>query len=62
MDKILTKYSKILMCVALALVTLAVFWPVYEYEFVNWDDPLNVVDNPNVNEGVSIQSIRWAFT
>lgn len=31
---------------ALILLTLAVFWPVVGFEFVAWDDPLHITDNP----------------
>ncbi|MHC4876094.1 MAG: hypothetical protein ACYTGL_06315 [Planctomycetota bacterium] len=30
----------------LVLLVVAVYWPVHAYEFVNWDDPWYVVDNP----------------
>src|SRR2546421_2178790 len=30
----------------LVLVTLAVFWQVYSYEFVLWDDGLHIYENP----------------
>jgi tetratricopeptide (TPR) repeat protein len=37
----------------LILVTLAVFWRVHSYEFVLWDDPVNVSENPY------LQSVTW---
>jgi len=33
-------------CAALLAVTLVVFWPVRTYQFLNWDDTLNVTENP----------------
>jgi len=32
-----------------ALLTLAVFWPVVTFNFVTWDDPSNVTGNPLLN-------------
>ena len=52
----------VIICLVLWLVTLAVYWPVRHYDFVNFDDPIVLIDNPNVNRGLSRESVRWAFT
>ena len=45
--------------VVLALSTLAAFWPVLRNEFVSWDDPSVLLDNPHLgNAGM----VRWAFS
>ena len=49
-------------CLVLAAVTVAVFWPVTGHDFVNYDDNLYVTGNPHVTDGLSWQSIRWAFS
>ena len=46
----------------IALVTLAVFSPVAWDDFVNLDDPIIVTANPHIRSGVTLDSIRWAFT
>src|SRR6185295_14022457 len=46
----------------LALVTLALFRPVADHEFVNYDDNLYVTDNANVEEGLTFKGVAWAFT
>jgi tetratricopeptide (TPR) repeat protein len=51
-----------LLCVALALVTAAVYWPVRGQQFVNFDDDLYVTENPHVLNGLTWESARWAFT
>ena len=48
-------------CVALALVTFAVFWPVTKSEFVNFDDTDFITANPQVQSGLNAKSIAWAF-
>jgi tetratricopeptide (TPR) repeat protein len=48
--------------VGLALVTAAVLGRVCGNDFVNYDDPLYVTDNPHVRDGLSGQGIVWAFT
>ncbi|MFC1851517.1 tetratricopeptide repeat protein [candidate division CSSED10-310 bacterium] len=51
-----------MMCVLLALTTLALFWPVSHHSFINFDDPLFVFNNPFIQRGLNLESIRWAFT
>ncbi|MGA2242974.1 MAG: tetratricopeptide repeat protein [Verrucomicrobiota bacterium] len=48
-------------CLLLAAVTLAVFWPVTGHDFVNYDDNLYVTDNTHVREGLTLEGIWWAF-
>jgi len=47
---------------ALAASTIAVYWPVRNFEFVNFDDTKYVRDNPYVNSGFTRQGLAWAFT
>ena len=50
-----------LVCVLLIIATLAVFWQVNTYDFVNLDDPPYITENPHVQEGLSRKSVVWAF-
>jgi hypothetical protein len=45
----------------LIAVTLAAFWPVRLNNFVNYDDPLYVTENPRVQTGLTWAGIGWAF-
>jgi Flp pilus assembly protein TadD len=47
---------------ALVAATLAVFGPACANQFINYDDPQYVTDNPNVLAGLSRESTRWALT
>lgn len=51
-----------LICVALFVVTLAVFWQVGDHDFLNVDDNVYIVNNPYVAKGISGSNIVWAFT
>jgi Tfp pilus assembly protein PilF len=51
-----------LMCLLLSLLTLAVYWQVAYFEFVNFDDPLHVTENNRVQAGLSGKGIVYAFT
>lgn len=60
----MTKYDglKWLICIVLAVATLAVFWPVKDHAFINMDDYQYVTENPHVKTGINVRNIRWAFT
>jgi tetratricopeptide (TPR) repeat protein len=49
-------------CVALALLVLATFWPVTSHQFVAYDDDEYVVKNPFIREGLGAHTVRWTFT
>ena len=49
-------------CVVLALATLAVYWPVHGYDYVNYDDAEYVAANRHVLGGLRWANIVWAFT
>lgn len=46
---------------ALALVTLLVYLPVAFHDFIFFDDPAYVSDNPVVQNGLSWAGLKWAF-
>jgi len=52
--------------VARCLLILGLCWTVYHavhsFDFVNWDDPTYVLDNPRVLAGLSWANVQWAFT
>jgi hypothetical protein len=51
-----------LICLALALGTFALYQPVAHHEFVSYDDPDYVLNNPQVRNGLSAEGIVSAFT
>jgi len=48
-------------CVLLAAITAAVYWPAVGFDFVNYDDPEFITLNPHVPGGLTWENIRWAF-
>jgi len=52
----------VLLCMALFVITLAVYIPVGNHEFINYDDDFYVVANPHVASGITGKNIAWAFT
>ncbi len=53
---------QIVLALALAGLTLAVYAPVRHFDFVQVDDPLYVIENPDVRGGLTMDGIVWAFT
>ncbi|MBI4577372.1 MAG: tetratricopeptide repeat protein [Planctomycetes bacterium] len=47
---------------ALLLATLAVWWPATSNGFVDYDDPAYVTANPRVQDGPTVDGLRWALT
>jgi tetratricopeptide (TPR) repeat protein len=46
----------------LCAVTSVIYFPVRQFEFVNYDDYAYVVENPHVASGLTASNVRWAFT
>ena len=54
--------QKLIVYIVFALVTLAVFWQVNQYDFINFDDPLYVTDNSHIQSGITPDGFLWAFS
>ncbi len=57
----LASHRALVVCLLLAAVTLAVFWPAVHHEFINYDDPDYVTENPHVQRGLTREGLAWAF-
>jgi tetratricopeptide (TPR) repeat protein len=51
----------LLVYIALTVVTLAVYWQVNQFDFVNIDDGIYVTENSRVQSGITLKSICWSF-
>jgi len=51
-----------LVSAVLWMATLALFWPVAHFEFIDFDDPTYVTDNAMVQQGLTAESVRWGLT
>jgi tetratricopeptide (TPR) repeat protein len=47
-------------CLVLVLVTLALYWPARNYDFVEYDDPGYVFENQTVRDGLTGWGLTWA--
>lgn len=46
---------------ALALVTVVLFWPALEHDFIDFDDGPYVYQNEVIKRGLTGEGLRWAF-
>jgi len=53
--------QNLIVYVFLTVVTLAVFWQMTGYNFINFDDDVYVTMNSHVQSGMTLNGIRWAF-
>ena len=53
--------SNVLICAVLALITLIAFWGLWRNQFVHYDDPRYILENPNVVTGINAGNLTWAF-
>ena len=54
--------NSILVVLMLIILTLGVYWPVQNYDFINFDDPLYITQNSHVQSGITLDGLRWAFS
>jgi len=52
----------LLICLILGLTAFAVFYQVHSFRFITYDDPYYVYNNPDIQSGITLESIKWAFT
>lgn len=54
--------SHLLIAIAVGAAVLLIYFPARQYDFVNFDDPVYVLENPHVATGLRWRNIVWAFT
>ena len=54
-------YSQGVLACLLVAATLALYWPVRHYGFVDYDDNSYVFENPEVTAGLSRWGVVWAL-
>jgi tetratricopeptide (TPR) repeat protein len=61
-ERACSKSYVFLIYLTLAVSTFIAYEPVRHNDFVGLDDPAYVTNNPHVKEGITLESIVWAFT
>ena len=53
--------NSILVVLMLIILTLGVYWPVQNYEFINFDDNVYITQNSHL-QGITLDGFCWAFS
>jgi len=53
---------RVTLCLLIALATLIVYNGVSRNGFINLDDNLYLIQNQHVHEGLTLNTVKWAFT
>ena len=56
------QYLQHWLALCLIVATAAVFAPLLGHDFLEYDDPLYVTANPDVQAGLTLEGLRWAWT
>lgn len=54
--------QKLFVYIVLTVVTLAVFWQVNQFDFINMDDDIYITNNSHVLSGITLDGFRWALS
>jgi len=52
----------LLLVTGIVIATVALYYPVSSHPFLNYDDDIYVLRNPQVQAGLSWETVKWAFT
>ena len=68
-DKVMTESSRLrqravdaAVVLLLATLTIVTYAPVLSFEFVDWDGPKSVTENPAVQGGLTLEGVAYALT
>ncbi len=53
--------SKAFALLVVVCITAGAYWQIGRHDFINYDDPRYVVNNPHVNSGLNRDNVLWAF-
>ena len=53
--------SKLIVVLILIIATIAIYWQIQNYEFIRFDEELYLTKNINIQQGLSLENIRWSF-
>jgi Flp pilus assembly protein TadD len=56
------KRSDLVILLGLAVMTFGIYAQVIGHQFITLDDPTYIRENPNVNRGVTLAGLAWAFS
>jgi protein O-mannosyl-transferase len=61
-SKRLSILTRFLQALGLVALTWLVFGQTLGHEFINYDDPEYVFENPQISQGLTLHGMAWAFS
>lgn len=61
-DKLRSSYRHMPIIIGLLLTTVLPYWQVHNHDFISYDDPTYITQNKDVQKGLTLDGIIWAFT
>src|SRR5215469_8594796 len=62
LEKGSSRFASFYVCLALVAITWCVFGQTLRHDFVNFDDPAYVYENPQITQGLTVDGLIGAFT
>jgi protein O-mannosyl-transferase len=62
MESFARNRNKFYLTIMFAVLIFLAYYPLINCEFLNYDDPFYITANSQVTSGLSVDSIKWAFT
>lgn len=53
---------KLIIAFVVGIITFIVYLPVLQNDFVNWDDARYIYENQNIQQGIDLKFLKWAFS
>ena len=57
----LNRHRNVLICLLLTTAVLVVYWQVQNFDFIDYDDNIYIIENTHIQTGLTFQNIAWAF-
>ena len=51
-----------MICILLTVATFLPFWRINHCDFITYDDAIYIIDNGHIQNGLTMDGLRWAFT
>ena len=58
----INRNQSILIVLMLLILTIVIYWPTQNYEFIHYDDSIYIIKNNNIHAGITLEGLYWAFS
>ena len=61
-SNLINRYILYIIYICLTTLTMLTYWDVQNHNFINFDDHKYIIENDNIKNGFSSESVKWTFT